>query len=327
LRKSDVTAALSAGWSDFKAAPLYGLFFGGLYASGGLLILTALIQFNIAWLIIPVAIGFPLIGPFVAVGLYEVSRRLAAGEELSWRVVLFVVFQQRERELGWMAFIVLFIFWIWMYQVRLLLALFLGFKSFATFGDFVAVVLTSESGLGFLAVGTVIGGVLATVLFCATVIAIPLLLDRDLDVVTAMITSFKAVLKSPSVMLGWGATIAVLAVVAMVPAFLGLIVGFFSYGYTEVAARHAEITDVFGNFDNVGLTRTASILGPILGIVGAAMARSRALWGGALMLASTALMYAAFQLGIFTTFPIVMTGVAGLLAIAAGRPDEPKAHF
>lgn len=113
----------------------------------------------------------------------------------------------------------------------------------------------------------------------------------------------------------------------MIGALLGLVVGFFSFGYTELAGRHEELVELFGNFDNVGLIRTASILGPVLGIVGAAMSRSRALWGGILLLVSTALMYASFGLGIFTTFPVVMTGIAGLLAIAAGRPDEPKAHF
>ncbi|MEM1237379.1 MAG: hypothetical protein AAGI10_10445 [Pseudomonadota bacterium] len=113
----------------------------------------------------------------------------------------------------------------------------------------------------------------------------------------------------------------------LIGSLLGLVVGFFSFGYTEVAGRHEEVVELFGNFDNVNLIRVASILGPVLGIVGAAMARARALWGGVLLLVSTALMYAAFGLGIFTTFPVVMTGIAGLLAIAAGRPDEPKAHF
>lgn len=113
----------------------------------------------------------------------------------------------------------------------------------------------------------------------------------------------------------------------LIGSILGLIVGFFSYGYTEVAATHSEVSDLFGNFDNVGLVRTASVLGPILGIVGAAMSRARALWGGILLIVSTGLMFFAFGLGIFTTFPIAMTGIAGLLAVAAGRPDEEKSHF
>ena len=113
----------------------------------------------------------------------------------------------------------------------------------------------------------------------------------------------------------------------LIGSLLGLVVGFFSYGYSEVAIRFDGVADMFGTFDNIALVQTASILGPILGIVGAAMARARALWGGLLLMASTGLMFMAFGLGIFTTFPIAMTGVAGLLALAAGRPDEPKAHF
>lgn len=116
-------------------------------------------------------------------------------------------------------------------------------------------------------------------------------------------------------------------VLGLIGSLLGLVVGFFSFGYTELAGQHEELVELFGNFDNVSLIRTASILGPVLGIVGAAMARARALWGGILLLVSTALMYTGFGLGIFTTFPVVMTGVAGLLAMAAGRPDEPKSHF
>lgn len=221
---SDIVAALKAGVADFTHAPLYGLFFGAIYATGGLIILAALTVLNKTWLIIPIAIGFPLIGPFVAVGLYEVSRRRAAGLPLNWREILLVIFSQRERQLGWMSFVILFIFWIWMYQIRLLLAIFLGFKSFSSFNSFLEVVTTTSEGFGFLAVGTLVGAFLALFLFSSTVIAMPLLLDRNVDMVSAMITSFKAVFASPVVMLGWGLVVAALVILAMLPMFLGLIV-------------------------------------------------------------------------------------------------------
>ncbi len=220
----DIAAALRAGLSDFVSAPLYGLFFGGIFTVGGMIILASLTILGQTWLIIPIGIGFPLIGPFVAVGLYEVSRRRAAGEALNWKDILLVMFRQRERQLGWMAFVVLFIFWMWMYQIRLLLAIFLGFKSFSSFDAFFEVVTTTSEGIGFLAVGTVVGAALSLLLYSATVIAMPLLLDREVDMVSAMIASFKAVLSNPPVMLGWGLIVAGSVIVAMLPVFLGLLV-------------------------------------------------------------------------------------------------------
>ena len=232
LAADDIVAALKAGLADFARAPLFGLFFGGVYTAGGLAILAFLTVIDIPWMIFPFAIGFPLIGPFVAAGLYDVSRRLAAGDPLHWRAVLLLMFRQRERQLSWMAFVVLFIFWIWIYQVRLLLALFLGFISVATIGEFITIVTTTEDGLLFLAVGTCVGAALALVLFTSTVVSIPLLLDRELDFVTAIITSFRAVFASPVVMLGWGLVVTATAIAAMLPAFLGLLIVLPVLGHT-----------------------------------------------------------------------------------------------
>jgi len=220
----DIRGAFSAGIADFLRAPLFGLFFGGIFTLGGLAILASLTVFDMHWMIIPLAIGFPLVGPFVAVGLYEVSRRQAAGQPLIWREILLVVFRQRERQLSWMAFVVLFIFWLWIYQVRLLLALFLGFKSFSTIQRFLEVITTSGEGIAFIAVGTIIGAIISLVLFSATVISMPLLLDRELDFITAIIVSFKTVIKNPAPMISWGIIVAALAIAAMIPFFLGLLV-------------------------------------------------------------------------------------------------------
>lgn len=223
LEMADVKSAFAAGFADFRSYPLYGLFFGAIYAAGGIFITIFLAYYHLPWMIIPVAIGFPLIGPFVAVGLYEISRRRQAGIAITWQGILGEVFRQRERQLSWMAFAVLFIFWIWIYQVRLLLALFLGFKIPASLGALFTVVTTTPEGLTFLCVGTVVGAVLATLLFSVTVISMPLLLDRDIDFITAMITSVRTVVENPAPMLFFGFLIACLTLLALVPAFLGLL--------------------------------------------------------------------------------------------------------
>jgi uncharacterized membrane protein len=223
LEMADVRAAFADGLRDFRAYPAFGLFFGAIYALGGIFIAAMLTYYHLPWMIIPVAIGFPLIGPFVAVGLYEISRREQQGEPIVWKAILGEVFRQRERQLSWMAFVVLFIFWIWIYQIRLLMALFLGFRIPATLDAFAHVLVTTPQGLIFLAVGTVVGAVLATILFSATVISMPLLLDHDVDFVTAMLTSIRTVVANPVPMLAFGATIAALAIASLIPAFLGLL--------------------------------------------------------------------------------------------------------
>jgi uncharacterized membrane protein len=229
---ADIAEALAQGLRDFQKAPLYGLFFGAVYAFGGNLIIACTWWLGVSYLAYPLAAGFALLGPFVAVGLYEVSRRLESGMPLTWSAILGAIFAQGRRELGWMAFVTLFVFIIWMYQVRLLLALFLGLRSFASVQEFFFVVATTPEGHLFLLIGNVIGAALALVLFSISVVSFPLLLDRDLDFVTAMITSVRAVVASPGPMIGWALTITVLSILAMLPAFLGLVVVMPVLGHT-----------------------------------------------------------------------------------------------
>lgn len=228
----DVRAALAAGLDDLRAAPAYGLAFGGIYAAAGLLLVGFVTVLHMAYLAYPLAAGFTLIGPFVAVGLYEVSRRLQTGEPLSFSAVLGVMAAQRKREFAWLAFVTLFVFIIWMYQVRLLLALFLGFRSFASMPEFIGVVFGTVDGLLFLAVGHVVGAILSIAVFSLTVVSFPLLLDRDVDVITAMITSVKAVTTNPVPMLGWALAVVLALVVAVVPMFLGLVLVLPVLGHT-----------------------------------------------------------------------------------------------
>ena len=218
----DIGIALAQGWDDFLKAPFYGLFLGGVYALGGLLVVATVAWFGMGYLAYPLAAGFVLIGPFIAAGLYEVSRRLERDEKLEWRGVLRVIFAQSA--IAICAPFAIFAFIVWMYQVRLLVALFLGFQSFANFGAFIYMVFTTGEGLAFLAVGHLVGAVMASLVFSLTVVSFPLLLDRDVDFITAMIVSVQAVIKSPVVMLCWAFAIVIIVVLASAPFFLGLFV-------------------------------------------------------------------------------------------------------
>lgn len=220
---TDVVDALGEGVRDFQALPLFGLAVGALYAGGGVAIVLCVMALHMAYLAYPLAAGFALIGPFAALALYEVSRCREAGEAPSFARIWAAI--RSRGELGWMAFVTLFVFVMWMYQVRFLMALFLGLHaSFSNLHEFIGVILTTNEGLAFLAVGNIEGAVLSLVLFSLTVVSFPLLLDRDVDFVTAMITSVRAVVTSPLPMIGWAVVIVVLLIVSALPFFLGLIV-------------------------------------------------------------------------------------------------------
>ena len=117
------------------------------------------------------------------------------------------------------------------------------------------------------------------------------------------------------------------SVLGLIGGLIGIVVGLFGFGYAELSERHSEVGEIFGFLENPGFIRFASFIAPLLAIAGGAMAKARALWGGILMLISAGLMYYSFGFNVFTMFPIGFVAVGGILAIAAGKPDEPKAHF
>lgn len=116
-------------------------------------------------------------------------------------------------------------------------------------------------------------------------------------------------------------------VLGLVGGLIGIFVGFIGYGYAEVTTARPELGEIFGLLDNPDMIRFASFIAPLLAIAGGAMAKFRALWGGVLMLLSCFAFYSAFGFNLGTMFPIGFAGVGGVLAIAAGKPDEEKAHF
>lgn len=232
-RVADIRAALAAGARDLTVRPALSLFFGLVYALFGAMLITGLTVFDQIWMVIAAAVGFPLVAPFLAAGLYEMSRRVQNGENIRARDIFGVIFNQQQREFGWMSFIVLFVFWIWAYQVRIVLALTMQYQGFRSIDHLLETVFTTSGGLTFLGIGTVVGAVLSTILFTITVIAMPLLLDRKVDVVTAMITSVRTVLASPAVMLGWGVAVGAMSLLAIAPGFIGVIVVFPLLGHVS----------------------------------------------------------------------------------------------
>lgn len=220
---SDIIAALRAGWRDFLCAPAFGLFFAGFYVMGGLVMAAVSMAAGEEWWLIPFVVGFPLIAPFAAVGLYDVSRRIEEAEPLIWREILATVFAQKDRQVPSMAMVVLLLFMFWVFVAHTIFALFLGTSALTNITSSPDILMQGR-GLAMLLTGGVIGAIFAAALFSFTVVGLPLILDREVDFITAIITSIRAVMLNPVILSIWGAMVAALLIVGMAPFFIGLLV-------------------------------------------------------------------------------------------------------
>jgi len=217
---NDLIDALGAGMQDFRRAPRIGLFFGGLYAVAGWLLIALLWHFGMPYFAYPLAMGFALVAPFAAVAFYAVSAKLEKGEAVTLGGVVTSVREAAKRDLRWMALVTGFGLVIWMDIAAFLFFGFMGFQSFGP--DFVEKLLTTPTGVVFLLLGNVTGALIALTIFSISAVSFPMLYDRDVDFVTAMTTSVRVVVANPVAMIAWCCVIAVLIGVSILSVFLGL---------------------------------------------------------------------------------------------------------
>lgn len=218
-------AWLAAGWRDLWSIPIISLLYGAIFAAVSAALMFGLMIASLASLILALAGGFLLIGPIAAVGLYEISRRLEAGE----RVRLGVLLPSRPEILGQLAFfgaILTFVYLVWVLLALLLLMLFLGSRGLPPPSEFVPTLLFTAHGFGLLLVGTAVGAVCAVLVFAISAISVPLLMMRRIDAVTAISGSLAAVRANPQPMALWAGLIAGFMALGLATMFAGLIIVF-----------------------------------------------------------------------------------------------------
>ena len=222
LRTSDAFAALREGVDDFVATPTHPVFVGVFYALAGVA-LAALSSFGSALhLVFPLAAGFALLGPFFAVGLYELSRRREAGRAATWRDAFAVFRSPALPSVIALGFLLLVLFALWIAVAQYLYASLYGPKAPAAALPFLHDVLTTSRGWTMIVVGCLVGFGFAAVALAISVVSFPLMIDRDVGLAPAMVTSVRLARENPATVALWGALVAAALVVGSAPFFIGL---------------------------------------------------------------------------------------------------------
>ncbi|AWK84999.1 DUF2189 domain-containing protein [Azospirillum thermophilum] len=213
---------LKAGWHDFLAAPAIGLAYGALAVVSSYFVVFGLALSGYHYLVLPAAAGFMIVGPALVVGIYEASRLMQAGERPTLLRVAFA-FRRNPGQIAAMGLALLMLFFAWIRWAFILFMMFFSMNP-PPLDQIVTRIFFSAESLPFLLTGTVVGAVLATAVFMLSVVAIPMLLDRDTNVFTAMFTSAKAVYHNIPAMLLWAAVLAGMIGLSFLTGFLGLLV-------------------------------------------------------------------------------------------------------
>lgn len=221
---ADLKDALAKGAGDFYAMPTHAMFLCAIYPIIGLVAARLAFGYSILPLVYPLAAGFGLVGPFAALGLYELSRRREAGLDVSASHAFDVLQSSSIGAIAALGALLFIVFGIWLAIANAIYVANFGYAPAVSFSQFATDVLTTSAGWNLIIVGNGVGLIFAALVLTIGVVSFPLLLDRDVGAAMALLTSIRAVLANPLTMATWGLIVAVLLLIGSLPFFLGLTV-------------------------------------------------------------------------------------------------------
>jgi uncharacterized membrane protein len=216
---ADLRDALTKGWADFQAMPTFALFLAILYPIIGLILFSVVFKSNLLQLVFPITAGFSLVGPFAAVGLCELSRLREQG--LSGEAMKLHRAPSLHSILT-LGIVLMVIFFIWLGTAQAIYHLIFGSAVPVSFADFARQVFTTSAGWTLIFVGCGVGFLFAVAVLTISVVSFPMLLDKDVDAATAVLTSVRAVIANPMTMAMWGLIVAVGLALGSLPCLVGL---------------------------------------------------------------------------------------------------------
>lgn len=233
---------LARGWADLLRAPARSLAVGVAVAAVSIGLKIATLVSGAIYLALPLTAGFFFVAPLIAVGFYEISRRLGAGEAVTgWDVWL--AWRRNGTQIAFLGLILMLAHLVWVRIATLLFALFFAGAN-PSLERLLDALVFSPVSVSFLATGTVVGVLLGAIVFSISVISIPMLIDRDVSVMTAMATSLMAVRVNPPAMALWAALIVGFTAVGLATFYLGLIVVLPLLGHASWHAYRDIVEDI-----------------------------------------------------------------------------------
>jgi uncharacterized membrane protein len=238
---------LAMGVQDYRAHPLASAFYGACFAAMGWLIAFT---FRHAYEYVSALVtGFFLVGPFLAIGLYDLSRRRERGEAQRLAPTL-SAWRSNAGAIGVFALVLTIILLVWARASLVVFALFYEGEMPSVAG-FLGQIFSLDNAEFLLAYGCV-GGFFAVLTFAISVVSVPMMLDRDTDGIVAVLTSVKAFGANVPAMIVWGLAIAAVVGAGFVLYFVGLVVAVPLVGHATWHAYRALVVGPDGALSRAG---------------------------------------------------------------------------